>query len=68
MRQWAAVVLIALSILSAGTANAEPAPSDPTEPAPWTSTSDELADMVMDVIQHGGPAAPTTTVVTAPPH
>ena len=32
-----------------------------------TSTSDELADMVMDVIQHGGPAAPTTTVVPAPP-
>jgi hypothetical protein len=27
-----------------------------------------LADMVMDVIQHGGPAAPTTTPVPAPPH
>jgi hypothetical protein len=26
-----------------------------------------LADMVMDVIQHGGPAAPTTTPVSAPP-
>jgi hypothetical protein len=26
-----------------------------------------LADMVMDVIQHGGPAAPTTTPVPAPP-
>jgi hypothetical protein len=32
-----------------------------------TSTSDELADMVLDVIQHGGAAAPTTTVVPAPP-
>jgi hypothetical protein len=27
-----------------------------------------LADMVMDTIQHGGPAAPTTTPVPAPPH
>jgi hypothetical protein len=27
-----------------------------------------LADMVMDAIQHGGPAAPTTTPVPAPPH
>jgi hypothetical protein len=28
-----------------------------------------LADMVMDTIQHGGPAAPTTTTpVPAPPH
>jgi hypothetical protein len=26
-----------------------------------------LADMVMGVIQHGGPAAPTTTPVPAPP-
>jgi hypothetical protein len=25
-----------------------------------------LADMVMDVIQHGGPAAPATTPVPAP--
>jgi hypothetical protein len=24
--------------------------------------------MVMDAIQHGGPAAPTTTPVPAPPH
>jgi hypothetical protein len=31
-----------------------------------TSTSDELADMVMDVIQ--GTAATTTTAVPAPPH
>jgi hypothetical protein len=25
-----------------------------------------LADMVMDAIQHGGPAAPTTTAVLPP--
>jgi hypothetical protein len=27
-----------------------------------------LADMVMDVIQRGGPGAPITTPVPAPPH
>jgi hypothetical protein len=66
MRQWVAAVLIGMSILAAGTANAEPTP--PPAPGPeTTSTSDELADMVMDVIEHGHPAAPTTTVVPAPP-
>jgi hypothetical protein len=56
-------VLIGLSASAIGTANADPAP-----PTPTTSSSDELADMVMDAIQHGGPAAPTTTPVPAPPH
>lgn len=56
-------VFIGLSALTVATANADPAP-----PTPTTSSSDELADMVMDVIQHGGPAAPTTTPVPAPPH
>ena len=61
----AAGVLIGLSGLTMSTAKAEPT----TQPGPTaTSTSDELADMVMDVIQHGGPAAPTTTPVPAPPH
>ncbi|MDT5302899.1 MAG: hypothetical protein QOG79_6141, partial [Mycobacterium sp.] len=31
------------------------------------STSDELADMVMDAIGHGS-GAPTTTPVPLPPH
>jgi hypothetical protein len=56
-------VLIGLSVLMAATAAADPAP-----PTPTTSSSDELADMVMDVIEHGAPAAPTTTPVPAPPH
>jgi len=47
----------------------EPAQPGPSQPGPTpVSTSDELADMVMDVIQHDGPAAPTTTPVPAPPH
>ncbi len=58
---------IGLSAFAIGTASADP--TQPPAPGPaTTSTSDELADMVMDVIQHGGPAAPTTTVVPAPPH
>jgi hypothetical protein len=57
-------VMIGLSVFAVGPAHAEPTPPPP---APGTSSSDELADMVMDVIQHGGPAVPTTTPVPAPP-
>jgi hypothetical protein len=53
---------VALSFAFAPVAAAEPLPTPP--PAPG-STNDELADMVMDAIQHG---APTTTPVPASPH
>ena len=57
---------IGLPAFAIGTASADP--TQPPAPGPvTTSTSDELADMVMDVIQHGAPAAPTTTPVPAPP-
>ena len=56
---------IGLSAFAIGTASAEPAPLP--APSPTTSSSDELTDMVMDAIQHDGPA-PTTTPVPAPPH
>jgi hypothetical protein len=59
--------VIGLSAFAIGTAGAEP--TQPPAPGPGaTSTPDELADMVMDVIQQGGPVAPTTTPVPAPPH
>jgi hypothetical protein len=61
---WSAVAVIGLSVFAIGTASAEP--TQPPAPGP-TSTSDELADMVLDAIQHGNPAAPTTTPVPAPP-
>jgi hypothetical protein len=61
-----ACAVIGLSAFAIGTASAEP--TQPPAPVPTTSNSDELADMVMDAIQHGGPAAPTTTPVPAPPH
>jgi hypothetical protein len=65
---WSAVAgaVIGLSVLGIATASAEP--TQPPAPGPTTSSSDELADMVMDVVQHGEPAAPTTTPVPAPPH
>jgi hypothetical protein len=59
-----AVVLIGLAGLAGGTAGAQP--TTPA-PAPPGSTSDELADMVMDAIQPGS-GAPTTTPVAPPPH
>ena len=67
-RLWlsAAGVLIGLSAFAIG--DGQRRTDDPAPPGPTTSTSDELADMVMDVIQHGTPAAPTTTPVPAPPH
>jgi hypothetical protein len=62
----AAGAAIGLSAFAIGTASAEP--TQPPAPGPaTTSTSDELAGMVMDVIQHGGPAAPTTSPVLPPP-
>jgi hypothetical protein len=60
----AVVVLIGLSGLAGGTASAQP--SSPAPPPPPGSTSDDLADMVMDAIQQGS-AAPTTTPVPGPP-
>jgi hypothetical protein len=61
---WSAVAVIGLSVFAIGTASAEP--TQPPAPGP-TSTSDELADMVLDAIQHGNPTTPTTTPVPAPP-
>ena len=53
-------------MFAVGPASAQPAP--PPGPIQPGSTSDELADMVMDVIEGGVPAVPTTTppVVPAP--
>jgi hypothetical protein len=56
-------VLIGLSVFATGVASAEPVQPGPTT----TSTSDELADMVLDVVEHGAVPVPTTTPVPAPP-
>lgn len=60
------VGLAAAVALAPSSATAQPAPADPAGPSA-TSTTDELADMVMDVVEHGGPPMPTTTPVPAPP-
>jgi hypothetical protein len=59
-----AMVLIGLAGLAGGTAAAQP--TTPA-PAPPSSTSDELADMVMDALSPGA-GAPTTTPVAPPGH
>jgi hypothetical protein len=59
----AVMVLIGIAGLAGGTAAAQP--TTPA-PAPPGSTSDELADMVMDALQAGS-GAPTTTPVAPPP-
>jgi hypothetical protein len=59
-----AMALIGLAGLAGGTAAAQPTTPAPAPPA---STSDELADMVMDALQPGS-GAPTTTPVAPPGH
>lgn len=62
----AAGAVIALSTVAIGSAGAQPTQPPAPRPGP-TSTSDELTDMVMDAIEHGDAAVPTTTAVPAPP-
>lgn len=52
------------SMVAAGPAHAQPASPTPVPPAPATSSSEELADMVLDAIDHN--AAPTPTVAPQP--
>jgi hypothetical protein len=61
----AALAAIGLSVFAIGPAGAEP--TQTPAPGPATSSSDDLTDMVMDVIENGGVAAPTTTPAPAPP-
>jgi hypothetical protein len=56
---------IGLWVFAIGTASAEP--TQTAAPGPATSSSDDLTDMVMDVIEHGSVAAPTTTPAPVPP-
>jgi hypothetical protein len=56
-------VLLGFSALGVGTAHADPADTGSTT---TTSTPGELADMVMDVIEHGGVGTPTPTELGPP--
>ena len=57
-------ILAGALVFAVGSANAQPAP--PPGPIQPGSTSDELADMVMDVIEDRDATAPTTTPLLAP--
>jgi hypothetical protein len=60
-------VLVGISAVAAGPAHAQPVPPPPGPTQPG-STDEELADMVMDAIEHGAPSVPTTTPLPAPQH
>lgn len=62
-------VLIGISAVAStlgSPANAQPAPPPPPPTQPGSSTTEELADMVLDAIEHESPAVPTTTPVAQP--
>jgi len=65
-----AAVLIGISAVASASgapANAQPVPPPPPAPtAPGSSTTEELADMVLDAIEHDSPAAPATTPAPQP--
>ena len=65
--RWVLSAVIGLSIgasaFAMGSASAQPIPAPSPGPAQPGSTTEELADMVMDVIEDGAPA---TTPVPAP--
>jgi len=60
-------VLIGISAVATSPANAQPVPPPPPGPVqPGSSTTEELADMVLDAIEHDSPATLTTTPVPQP--
>jgi hypothetical protein len=62
-----AAVFFSVSAFGMGSAGAQPVPSPPPPPAQPGSTTDDLTDMVMDVIEEGTITAPGTASVPAPP-
>ncbi|WP_317147992.1 hypothetical protein [Mycobacterium sp. 29Ha] len=51
---------------SGSPANAQPVPPPPPPTQPGSSSTEELADMVLDAIEHDSVTAPTTTPVPQP--
>ena len=54
-------MLVGISVSTASSANAQPVPPPPPGPVAPGSTTEELADMVLDAIGHDSPALPATT-------
>ena len=59
-------MLIGISALATSPANAQPVPPPPPPTQPGSSSTEELADMVLDAIEHDSAAAPSTTPVPQP--
>ena len=59
-------MLIGISAITTSPANAQPVPPPPPPTQPGSSSTEELADMVLDAIEHDSSAAPTTTPVPQP--
>jgi hypothetical protein len=63
-------VLIGISVVASASgtsAHAQPLPPPPPTPTqPGSSTTEELADMVLDAIEHDSTAPPTSTPVPQP--
>jgi hypothetical protein len=63
---FAVVVLVGISVITSSSANAQPVPPPPPVPVQPGSTTEELADMVLDAIEHDSPFTPTTPPLPAP--
>lgn len=59
-------MLIVISAIAPSPANAQPVPPPPPPTQPGSSSTEELADMVLDAIEHDSVTAPTTTPVPQP--
>ena len=62
----AAGVLIGMAAIATSPANAQPVPPPPPPTQPGSSSTEELADMVLDAIEHDSAAAQSTTPVPQP--
>ncbi|MDG5484618.1 hypothetical protein [Mycolicibacterium gadium] len=59
-------MLIGVSAIATSPANAQPVPPPPPPTQPGSSSTEELADMVLDAIEQDSSAAPSTTPVPQP--
>lgn len=59
-------MLIGISAIATSSANAQPVPPPPPPTQPGSSSTEELADMVLDAIEHHSSAVLIATPVPQP--